>query len=52
MRLDSDTLKQLADEILTLSNMNMICQCQVKGVSQGDIVASVKFIAGIFGVVA
>lgn len=32
--------------------INMICSCQIQGVSQKDIVSQVKFIANIFGVVA
>jgi hypothetical protein len=32
--------------------MNMIRKGQVKGVSKGNIMAQVKFIADIFGVVA
>jgi transposase-like protein len=38
--------------IIGYETMNIIRKGQIQGVSQGDIVASVKFIAGIFGVVA
>jgi len=38
--------------IVGYETMNMIRKGQVEGVSQGDIVASVKFVADIFGVVA
>ena len=38
--------------IIGYQMMNMIRKGQVTGVSKGDIVASVKFIADIFGVVA
>jgi len=49
---DTGNAAFLVRTIIGYETMNMIHKGQVNGVSKGDIVGQVKFIADIFGVVA